>query len=222
MNAMILAAGRGERMRPITDRVPKPLVEVGGESLLERHLRMLGEAGVRNVVINLGWLGEQIVDRIGSGAAYGLQVCYSPEYDHILDTGGGIRRALPMLGNEPFWVLNGDILTDFEFDAPDLDDDCDAHLVLVPTPAYKAKGDFELDEGRVRNADQPGLTYSGIACYRPSFFADYSSDTLEEKFSVVPLLRDAADRGRLSGQSFYGLWVDIGTPERLADIHRDS
>lgn len=214
MNAMILAAGRGERLRPITDRLPKPLVEINGVSLLERHLQRLAAAGVGHVVINLGWLGERIVDRIGSGAAFGLQVSYSPEYDQILDTGGGIRRALPMLGEEPFWVINGDILTDFEIAAPSLADEIDAHLVLVENPAHRSQGDFGLIDGRVLNAAQPSFTYSGIACYRPAFFAGLPV----ERFSVVPLLRAAADQRRLSGQLFGGFWADVGTPQRLAEL----
>ena len=214
MKAMILAAGRGERLRPITDRTPKPLVEVGGVSLLERHLRNLAASGVKHVVINLGWLGEQIVERVGSGAAFDLQVSYSPEYDEILDTGGGIRRALPLLGDDPFWVINGDILTDFALTVPALADDCDAHLVLVTNPAHKPIGDFDLIDGRILNAERPSYTYSGIACYRPAFFAG----SAVERFSVVPLLRAAADRGRLSGQLYEGFWADVGTPERLAEL----
>ncbi len=194
--------------------MPKPLVEIDGVSLLERHLQNLAASGVRHVVINLGWLGEQIVERVGSGAAFGLQVSYSPEYDEVLDTGGGIRRALPMLGEEPFWVINGDILTDFSVTAPVLADGFDAHLVLVENPAHKRSGDFDLVDGRIRNAERASFTYSGIACYRPAFFAG----SAVERFSVVPLLRDAADRGRLSGQLHDGLWADVGTPQRLAEL----
>ena len=197
--------------------MPKPLVEIGGVSLLERHLQNLAASGVKHVLINLGWLGEQIVERVGSGAAFGLQVSYSPEYDEILDTGGGIRRALPLLGEEPFWVINGDILTDFDVPVPALTDGFDAHLVLVANPAHKRKGDFDLVDGRIRNAERPSFTYSGIACYRPTFFAGLPV----ERFSVVPLLREAADRGRLSGQLHDGLWADVGTPQRLAELNRD-
>jgi len=215
--AMILAAGRGERLRPITDRLPKPLVEVDGVSLLERHLKSLADAGVTTVVINLGWLGEMIVECIGSGCRYGLQVCYSPEYDQILDTGGGIRRALPLLGRDPFWVVNSDILTDFALPRADLEDDCSAHLVLVATPADKAHGDFDLIDGRIRNGEKPAYTYSGIACYRPEFFAQQPAD----RFSVVPLLRQAADCGKLSGSLYEGQWADVGTVAKLTDINRD-
>jgi MurNAc alpha-1-phosphate uridylyltransferase len=218
MIAMILAAGRGERLRPVTDTMPKPLVEVGGVSLLERHLTALAKRGVSTVIINLGWLGEQIAERIGSGSRFGLQVCYSPEYDQILETGGGIRRALPMLGREPFWVLNSDTYTDFLIPDLALADDCLGHLVLVPTPKDKLNGDFDLVDGKIRNADEPRYTFSGFACYRPEFFAGKAV----ERFSVVPLLRKAADLGQLSGEIYAGRWVDIGTPQKLSDINNAS
>jgi MurNAc alpha-1-phosphate uridylyltransferase len=218
MIAMILAAGRGERLRPVTDTMPKPLVEVGGVSLLERHLKALAKSGVSTVIINLGWLGEQIAERIGSGSKFGLQVCYSPEYDQILETGGGIRRALPMLGSEPFWVLNSDTYTDFLIPDVALADDCLGHLVLVPTPKDKSNGDFDLVDGRIRNADKPRFTFSGFACYRPEFFAGCAV----ERFSVVPLLRKAADLGHLSGETYTGKWVDVGTPQKLSDINNAS
>lgn len=216
MIGMILAAGRGERMRPITDGMPKPLVEVGGISLIERHLRTLARAGVTTVVVNLGWLGEQIVERIGSGADFGVQVCYSPEYDNVLETGGGIRRALPLLGRDPFWVINGDIFTDIELPPISLEPDCVGHLVLVPTPAYRANGDFGLQGGRVVNGGAPQYTFSGVACYRPLLFADHPV----ERFPLAPILRDAADAGALSGSLYEGRWADVGTPERLADANR--
>jgi N-acetyl-alpha-D-muramate 1-phosphate uridylyltransferase len=214
--AMILAAGRGERMRPVTDRIPKALVEVQGESLLERHLRKLAAAKVSTVVINLGWLGEQIVQRIGSGSRFGLQVVYSPEYDNVLETGGGVHRALPLLGREPFWVINADTYTDFQPHRWQLDGDKLGHLILVPTPAHKKAGDFALADGLVRNTGSPLLTYSGIAIYRPELLAGKRAG----RFSIVPLLRAAADRGQLSGSLFEGRWEDIGTPERLAGLNR--
>jgi len=216
MIAMILAAGRGERLRPVTDSMPKPLVEVRGVTLLARQLRRLADAGVTTVVINLGWLGEQIVESIGSGEEFGLQVCYSPEYDQILETGGGICRALPMLGSAPFWVLNGDIFSDFLLPKlKKLADDCLGHLVLVPTPADKKAGDFELQDGKIRNSDSPDYTFSGIACYRPEFFEGQAV----ERFSIVPLMRRAADLGQLSGVVHLGEWADIGTPEKLDAIN---
>ncbi len=218
MAAMILAAGLGERLRPITDTMPKALVEVGGISLLEQHLQRLADASVKTVVINLGWLGEQIAERIGSGHQFGLQVIYSPENDNILDTGGGIKRALPLLDSAPFWVINADVYTDITLPNVKLDTDSLAHLVLVPTPAHKASGDFELRDGKVRNSDNQDLTYSGIAFYRPEFFADAG----DGRFSVVPLWREAADRGQLDGSLYEGIWEDVGTPERLKALNTNS
>ena len=215
MTAMILAAGRGERLRPISDTTPKALVEVAGISVLEQQLQRLADAGIKTVVINLGWHGEQIAERIGSGQQYGLQVIYSPEYDNILDTGGGINRALLLIGNEPFWVINADIFTDIALPNVKLDADSLAHLVLVPTPAHKESGDFELRDGKVRNSDRQDLTYSGIAFYRPEFFTESGGG----RFSVVPLLREAADRGQLDGSLYEGIWEDVGTPERLEALN---
>lgn len=213
---MMLAAGRGQRLRPLTDSVPKPLVEVRGEKLVDRHLAALAAAGVDTVVINLGWLGEKIAAHVGSGNRHGLSVIYSPEGDDILDTGGGIYRALPMLGSDPFWVVNGDVYTDFTIPNDELPSGAVAELVLVPTPAHKSTGDFALDDGRVRNAGEPMLTYSGIARYRPDFFADAPGG----RFSVVPMLRTAADAGTLSGRLYEGTWEDVGTPERLDRLNR--
>lgn len=216
MVAMILAAGRGERLRPITNTTTKALVEVGGVSLLEQQLKRLADAGITTVVINLGWLGELIAERIGSGQQHGLQVVYSPEYDNILDTGGGIKRALPLLGSAPFWVVNSDLYTDMPLTKIELDPDSLAHLVLVPTPPHKDGGDFELRDGKVRNSDNQDLTFSGIAFYRPEFFAGPE----EGRFSVVPLLRAAADRGEVQGSVYAGVWHDVGTPERLAALNK--
>ena len=217
MNAMILAAGRGERLRPITDSVPKALVEVRGEVLVDRHLRMLAEAGAQTVVINLGWLGDQIVEHVGSGEQFGVQVVYSPEYDNILETGGGICRALPMLGSDPFWVVNGDIYTDISLaDIPPCTD-VDGHLVLINTPAYKEKGDFDLHDNLVRFSASPMLTFSGIACYRSEFFAN----ARDGRFSLAPMLFAAAKAERLAGSLYTGIWDDVGTPERLSRINRD-
>lgn len=216
MIAMILAAGRGERLRPLTDDMPKALVEVNGRSLIERHLTMLAHAGASTVIINLGWCGEQIVDRIGSGRAYGLQVVYSPEYGNVLETGGGIRRALPLLGAAPFWVINADVYTDYVIGGDCLPADCIGHLVLVRTPAHKPVGDFDLEDGKVRNAAAPSLTFSGIACYRPELL----SDEAPGRFPLAPLLRRAADKEQLSGSLHAGVWEDVGTPERLADLNQ--
>lgn len=212
---MLLAAGRGERLRPLTDTVPKALVEVRGESLLERHLRRLAAAGIETVVINLGWLGEQIAARVGSGASYGLNVIYSPETEQILETGGGIQRALPMLGSEPFLVVNADIHTDMPVPAADFDAATVGKLILVPTPPYKAGGDFDIEAGRLRNAAAPELTFSGVAVYRPEFFAGCSPG----RFSITPLLQTAAERDQLAASLYTGSWNDVGTPERLAALN---
>lgn len=215
MIAMILAAGRGERLRPITDSRPKALVEVHGRSLLERHLDAVKASGVDTVVINLGWLGEQIADRIGCGAQYGLSVIYSPEGEDILETGGGIHRALPLLGNDPFLVVNADVYTDMLMPT-EIPDDSTGHLVLVPTPAHKGSGDFDLIEGRVVNGEEPSLTFSGIAVYRPDFFADCEPG----RFPLAPLLRRAADAADLTGEVYNGVWEDVGTPQRLEELNR--
>lgn len=216
MTAMILAAGRGERLRPLTDTLPKALVEVRGAALIERHLEALRSAGIGTVVINLGWLGEQIVDRIGSGARYGLNVVYSPEGDDVLETGGGIHRALPMLGHEPFLVINADIFTDMPLPRPDLSADDLGHLVLVPVPDHAAGGDFELTGGRIRNGEPAAFTFSGVAVYRPELFADCRPG----RFPLAPLLRAAADADRLGGELYKGLWRDVGTPARLSELNR--
>lgn len=216
MFAMILAAGRGERLRPLTDTTPKALVEVRGECLIDRHLKMLANANVGTVVINLGWLGEKIVEHVGSGERFGVQVVYSPEYDNVLETGGGICRALPMLGGGAFWTVNGDIYTDMSLPTDEMDEDVLGHLMLVPTPAHKEKGDFSLRNSRVTCAEDPGLTYSGIARYKTTFFDSAGSG----RFSVAPMLFAAARRGELSGSLYEGVWEDIGSPERLAQLNR--
>jgi len=213
--AMILAAGRGERLRPLSDDLPKALVEVRGESLLERHLRAVKVAGVETVVINLGWLGDQIVERIGSGADFGLNVIYSPEGDDILETGGGIHRALPMLGKAPFIVINADIFTDMPLQITMLNDNDVGHLLLVPTPDHKSSGDFDFTDGRVRNGDNANFTFSGVATYRSEFFAKCTPG----RFPLAPMLRAAADAGTLGGSVYAGLWRDVGTPERLAELN---
>ena len=213
---MILAAGRGERLRPLTDQIPKSLVEVRGKSLLERHLENVKSSGIETVVINLGWLGDRIVQRIGSGSRYGLEVIYSQEGDNILETGGGIHKALPLLGSEPFLVVNADIYTDMTVPNVTLADDHLGHLVMVPTPDYRDHGDFDLIDGLVRNSQNSIYTFSGVAIYRPELFADCEPG----RFPLAPMLREAADGGQLAGSLYEGLWADIGTPERLAALGR--
>lgn len=216
MIAMILAAGRGERLRPLTETTPKALVEVRGRSLLERHLDRLAAAGIDTVVINLGWLGDLIAGRIGSGQAYGLTVIYSPEGDDILETGGGIHRALPMLGPDPFLVVNADIYTDVPLPPAGLADTDLGHLVLVPRPAHKERGDFDLRDGRICESDDAAYTFTGVAVYRPEFFARCEPG----RFPLAPMLKAAARAGQLAGSVYGGTWEDVGTPERLADLNR--
>ncbi len=216
MRAMILAAGRGERLRPMTDTMPKALLDVHGKSLLERQLENIRDAGITTVVINLGWLGDQIVGRIGSGARYGLDIIYSQEGDNVLETGGGIYKALPLLGDSPFLVANADAFTDLRLAEIEPGADSLGHLVLVPTPAYREHGDFDLRGGLVRNSSAPQLTFSGIAIYSPEFFDGCSPG----RFPLAPMLRAAADAGQLSGELYRGRWADVGTPQRLRDINR--
>lgn len=215
MIAMILAAGRGERLRPLTDNVPKALVEVRGQSLIERHLATIRHAGIDTVVINLGWHGEKIIERIGSGSKYGVNVIYSPEGNDVLETGGGIYRALPMLGDEPFVVVNADVFTDMPIPSSKLGDDDVGQLVLVPRPPNKQKGDFDLVDTRVRNREYPQLTFSGVAIYRREIFVD----CIAGRFPLAPVLRMAADAGILCGEFYGGVWQDVGTPERLAALN---
>jgi MurNAc alpha-1-phosphate uridylyltransferase len=209
---MILAAGRGERLRPLTDELPKSLVEVHGQSLLERHIENVRSAGIKTVVINLGWLGDQIVERVGSGSRYGLEVIYSQEGNDVLETGGGIHKALPSLGSGPFLVVNADIYTDMPVPDVKLGDDHLGHLVMVPKPDYREHGDFDIVDGLIRNQDEASQTFSGVALYRPEFFDDCEAG----RFPLAPLLREAA-----SGSLYEGLWADIGTPERLAALNKD-
>ena len=187
-----------------------------GRSLLERHLDRLAAAGIETVVINLGWLGDRIAERVGSGHEYGLNVIYSPEGDNILETGGGIHRALPLLGPDPFLVVNADIYTDMPLPPAGLADTDMGRLVLVPRPAHKERGDFDLRDGRVCESDDPACTFSGIAVYRPEFF-----DGCEPgRFPLAPMLKAAASAGRMAGSLYEGLWEDVGTPERLEDLNR--
>jgi MurNAc alpha-1-phosphate uridylyltransferase len=213
---MILAAGRGERMRPLTLARPKPLLEAGGAPLIVHHLRALAAAGIEDVVINLSWLGGQIKEALGDGDRYGLRLHYSDEGPEPLETGGGIFRALPLLGAGPFLVLNGDVWTDLDWArlrgrlAPgDL-----AHLVLVPNPAHNSRGDFVLERGRIVEREGERLTFSGAGVYRAALF-DGCPDGV---FKLAPLLRAAARAGRVSGELHEGAWLDIGTPERLAEL----
>ena len=214
MKAMLLAAGRGERMRPLTDATPKPLLHVGGRPLIEHHLARLAAAGVREVVINTSWLGEQIPAALGRGARWGLSIAYSPEPWPALETGGGIQRALPLLGPEPFLLVNGDVYTDVDFQALRLAPGDLGQLVLVPNPAHHAKGDFCLDHGRITEDDGDKLTFSGVSILDPALF----DACVPGRFPLAPLLFAARSAGRLGGQRHDGYWLDVGSLERLAEL----
>lgn len=216
MKAMILAAGRGSRLRPFTDTTPKPLLEVGGEPLIAHHLRKLAAAGISEVVVNTGWLGEQLPVALGDGSRWGVSIAWSHEGWPALDTGGGILNALPMLGEAPFLLINSDVWSDIDCAAlavADCGDDL-GHLILVENPPQHREGDFSLQRGRVGCAGKPRYTYSGVALLHPALFARAEAGA----FPLAPLLRDAADAGRLGGQRHTGFWSDIGTPERLAAL----
>ena len=224
MKAMILAAGRGERMRPLTDTTPKPLLQVAGKSLIEYHIEALVKAGITELVINHAWLGEQIEAQLGDGTRYGASILYSREGDQVLETAGGIRNALDLLGSEPFIVVNGDVFTDYPFaKLHHLSTDFSsakntAHLVLVPNPEQKPEGDFYCRNQQISDQDDPSngqrFTFSGIALYRPDFFHDMSAG----KYPLAPMLRSAMAKQQVSGEIYNGIWWDIGTQERLEEI----
>jgi MurNAc alpha-1-phosphate uridylyltransferase len=216
MKAMILAAGRGERMRPLTDTVPKALLRVGGQPLIEHHVLALARAGITELVINHAHLGEQIVQVLGDGAAYGVHIRYSPETGAALETGGGIRNALPLLGTAPFLVVNADIWTEFGFAGLPHDISGLAHLVMVDNPPQHPAGDFSLAAGRLSQHGAARLTFSGIGVYRPALFEGCTTGA----FPLAPLLRRAMDAGHVTGEHYTGRWFDIGTPERLAVVNR--
>jgi N-acetyl-alpha-D-muramate 1-phosphate uridylyltransferase len=215
MKALVLAAGRGERMRPFTDTVPKPLLTVAGRPLIAYHLEALARAGVRDVVINLAWLGDRLRAALGDGARYGVRIRYSDEGTEALESGGGIFRALPLLGPGAFFVVNGDTWTDFDFRQltldPDVDGDALARLVLVENPAHHPQGDFGLVGDVVVERATERLTYAGIGIYRPELFAGSQGG----KFPLRPLLQRAIAAGSLRGELYRGEWWDVGSPERL-------
>ena len=214
---MILAAGRGERLRPLTDATPKPLVEAAGKPLIAWHLENLARSGFREIVVNLSHLGEDLRETLGDGQAWGVNIHYSPEPPGALETGGGIVQALPLLGSSPFLVINGDIWTDFPFGSLRAVK-CDrVHLVLVPNPEGKAEGDFAIETARVRNRGRVMHTFSGIAVYHPRLFANCKPG----RYSVVPLLRDTIDSHLVTGELYTGPWHDAGTLERLEFLRRE-
>ena len=216
MRAMILAAGRGERLRPLSDSVPKPLVEVGGKPLIEHHIQALAEAGFREIVINQGHLGDMLPPAIGDGSHWNITIHWSDEQPEALETGGGIHQALPLLGSSPFLVVNGDIWTDYPFSRLRAIK-CDwAHLVMIPNPSQHPAGDFSLHNARIRNEGENLLTFSGIGVYHPRLFDGCTAG----KFSVVPLLRCAMENHLVTGEKYVGGWEDIGTLERLETIRK--
>ncbi len=211
--AMLLAAGRGERLRPITDTLPKPLVEVAGKPLIVYHLEALARAGIRDVVVNLSWLGARISAALGDGSRYGVRIAYSEEGPEPLETGGGIHRALPLLGSDPFLVVNADVWTDLDFSGvPALEESADARLMLAPNPPHHPRGDFGLEDDFVVEQDTGRFTYTGIGVYRPELFQGCTPG----KFPLLPLLRRAIAARRLRGEVYRGEWLDIGSPDRLA------
>jgi MurNAc alpha-1-phosphate uridylyltransferase len=215
MRAMILAAGRGERMRPLTDHTPKPLLRVGDESLIEHGIRRLQAAGYHELVINLGHLGHQIETALGDGSRLGVRIRYSPEPPGALETAGGIREALEWLGEEPFLVVNADLWCDHPLTPPRMADKTLAHLVLVENPAHNPDGDFGLDAGRVTMEPGQRYTFSGIGWYRPALFAELPRG----RRPLAPLLREAIAGRRVTGELYRGVWIDVGTPERLRELN---
>jgi len=217
---MILAAGRGERMRPLTDKMPKSMLEVNGKPLIQYHVENLVQAGIVDIVINHALFGEQIEACLNDGKTLGASITYSAEDDQPLETAGGIVRALPLLGDKPFITVNADIWTDFPFQdllcqSDDLSNDS-AHLILVDNPEHNKEGDFALSDGKVLNQGEPMQTFSGISIFTPEFFRDCSSGSAP----LAPILRQAIEQGRVTGSHYQGQWQDIGTPERLSDLRQ--
>lgn len=227
MKAMILAAGRGERMKPLTNSCPKPLLKIAGKSLIEYHLEKLAAIGIDDVVINHAWLGDKIVEHLNHRENFGLNIHFSEEANGALETAGGIAKALPMLNddNKPFLVINGDVFTGFDFtQLPELTQEQQGHLFLVNNPEHNIDGDFCLENGLISNKTNQEnkplfttYTFSGIALYRPSFFAQVAGD---KKSGLAPLLKQAADLKLLSGSVLNHTWTDVGTPERLQQLDK--
>lgn len=230
MKALIFAAGLGERMRPLTDMTPKPLLAVGGKPLIAWHLEKLAAIGIREVVVNTSWLAQRFPEVLGDGARWGLDLHYSYEGDTPLETGGGMQHALRLLGESPFIAVNGDVWTDFDFALLPPEPRGDAHLVLVENPAHNLRGDFALDnEARVHSDGPERLTFSGIGIYRPRLLEDWQGVIGDvpgarehpPRFKLAPLLRAAMSRGAVSGYRHDGRWTDVGTPQRLEELDRE-
>ncbi|MFD0739370.1 N-acetylmuramate alpha-1-phosphate uridylyltransferase MurU [Lysobacter koreensis] len=227
MRALIFAAGLGERMRPLTDHTPKPLLEVGGKSLIAWHLERLAALGVRDVVVNTSWLAAKFPEALGDGAAWGLRLHYSYEGDTPLETGGGMLHALPLLGSEPFVLVNGDIWTDYNFARLPREPAGLAHLVMVDRPGHASHGDFALDDGgHVRADGAQLLTYAGFGVYRPQLLdrwrdmvgSEPGVDRQPPRFRLAPILKALMPGGHITGDYHPGRWTDVGTPQRLAEL----
>ncbi len=216
---MILAAGRGERMRPLTDSLPKPLLEVRGKPLIVRHIERLSNGGFNDIVVNVAHLGHMIMERLGDGKAYGVNIAYSRE-EVALETAGGIANALDLLGKDPFLVVNSDIFCDYDYS--DLIQHSSempgtlAHLVLVGNPAHHPEGDFFFEKGKLVPMGKEKLTYSGIGLYHPDLFCEIERG---KPAKLAPLLRHAISEGRVTGTLHRGTWIDVGTPERLYELN---
>ncbi|NQZ81618.1 MAG: nucleotidyltransferase family protein [Colwellia sp.] len=228
MKAMILAAGRGERMKPLTDHCPKPMLKVAGIPLIEHHIINLAQAGIKDIVVNHAWLGERIENHLKDGSQWGVTIQYSAERDGALETAGGIIKALPLLSSdnhdEPFLVINGDIFTDFSFNKlPTLADKMLAHLWLVTNPEHNLSGDFTFEDDLVGNKkpnkNKSTYTFSGIGLYRASFFNSLRQNNNDDVLALGPLLRKKAELGKISGSLLTSAWTDVGTPERLVQLN---
>ncbi len=219
MNAMILAAGRGERMRPLTDKTPKPLLKVHDKSLIVWHIERLASLGFSQIVINIDHLGDMIIKNLGDGSKWGINLLYSDERQSgALESAGGIIKALPLIESETFLVVNADIWCDYEFETNfDLQDDL-AHLILVPNPKHNPDGDFALHKDRVSNDTKRRYTFSGIGYYSAKLFDGFKN----QKMSLAPLLREVVEKNKVSGSLYDGRWYDIGTPQRLKEINATS
>lgn len=215
--AMILAAGRGERMRPLTDNNPKPLLKAGKQCLIEHQIERCHAAGHRHIVINTHYLGHKLHEALGDGRRYGVTIHWSDEHPEVLETGGGILKALPLLNNELFLVINGDVWCEHSLATPTVLPYDLAHLVLVNNPEHNPAGDFQLQEQRITNKGENKNTFSGIGWYRPALFTQQSPG----RFALAPLLRTAMAEQRISGEFYSGDWRDIGTPERLQQLNHD-
>ena len=216
MKAMILAAGRGERMRPLTDKLPKPLLEVQGKALILWHIEKLAKNGFKTIVINIAHLGYKIPEFLGDGSKWGVELLYSDEQmSGALESAGGIKKALPLLGDEPFLVVNGDVFCDYEFLHNFELGDKLAHLILVPNPLHNEKGDFSLHDNLVQNRANTMYTFSGIAYYSPKLFENVAL----QKSPLAPLLRENIEKQKVSGELFAGVWHDVGTPQRLHELN---